>query len=498
MLLLRYTSPVRQGEVVGGRYMLQHLLGTGPRAMAEGLGVGRFSTLWAAKDLASGQQVVVKVVDAADAADAVSYTAGTREAALHAMAGRHPNIVPLLDAFEHRSAAGRHACMVLQREGSALDYVFAMWALESRLLRRTHNVQASRSLLPEGLPLLRSICRQLLQALHHLHSRGIVHMDLSLDNIIMDKPHAVVLGAKRRVGLGDYLKVGWVLAKAMHEVLLQKLRPAKSKPFKAGKEGDAAEHGTEEILQEEYNIFMLRTATFRLADFGRAVLVKPLAAQQGSLLEAAPPIHDPRKLSGPEAGTALMRLKRVVSAQGSKILLQPAPYELDGALAATDPCLRPPEEILGLPYATPAYDIWRLGCLLAELAMGYRMWDEKDLAGRREDYPRTKPYSDDALLLMEMQAWLGSPPRAFTRSSPRFRELYLPNDLLHLCAVYELKGSTLSIAAQVEKKNILRSITPDMTPVLQLQSMVMSMLAYDPAQRPSAGELLQHEFLQEE
>lgn len=53
----------------------------------------------------------------------------------------------------------------------------------------------------------------------------------------------------------------------------------------------------------------------------------------------------------------------------------------------------------------------------------------------------------------------------FTRSSPRFRELYLPNDLLHLCAVYELKGSTLSIAAQVEKKNILRSITPDMTPV---------------------------------
>ena len=34
--------------------------------------------------------------------------------------------------------------------------------------------------------------------------------------------------------------------------------------------------------------------------------------------------------------------------------------------------------------------------------------------------------------------------------------------------------------------------------VLQLQSMVMSMLAYDPAQRPSAGELLQHEFLQEE
>lgn len=34
-----------------------------------------------------------------EAGDAASYAAGTREAALHAMAGRHPNIVPLLDAL---------------------------------------------------------------------------------------------------------------------------------------------------------------------------------------------------------------------------------------------------------------------------------------------------------------------------------------------------------------------------------------------------------------
>jgi hypothetical protein len=62
-------------------------------------------------------------VQVTNATDAASYTAGTREAALHALAGRHVSVVPLLDAFEHRTAAGRHACMVLERQGSPLDYV---------------------------------------------------------------------------------------------------------------------------------------------------------------------------------------------------------------------------------------------------------------------------------------------------------------------------------------------------------------------------------------
>jgi serine/threonine protein kinase len=33
--------------------------------------------------------------------------------------------------------------------------------------------------------------------------------------------------------------------------------------------------------------------------------------------------------------------------------------------------------------------------------------------------------------------------------------------------------------------------------VNELQNFVMSMLAYDPAKRPSAAELLQHEFLKQ-
>jgi hypothetical protein len=58
-----------------------------------------------------------------EAGDAGSFASGTREAALHAAAGRHANIVSLLDAFEHRSKGGRHAVLVTEAAGTNLQLV---------------------------------------------------------------------------------------------------------------------------------------------------------------------------------------------------------------------------------------------------------------------------------------------------------------------------------------------------------------------------------------
>lgn len=55
-----------------------------------------------------------------EAGDSLSYSAGMREAALHAAAGRCPNIVGLTDAFEHRSSSGRHPVMVMEPCGTNL------------------------------------------------------------------------------------------------------------------------------------------------------------------------------------------------------------------------------------------------------------------------------------------------------------------------------------------------------------------------------------------
>jgi hypothetical protein len=57
----------KQGDCIGpshegqGRYKLLYKLGRGPAGQAEGLGDGRFVTVWAVRDRAADSQAVVKV-----------------------------------------------------------------------------------------------------------------------------------------------------------------------------------------------------------------------------------------------------------------------------------------------------------------------------------------------------------------------------------------------------------------------------------------------------
>jgi uncharacterized membrane protein YbaN (DUF454 family) len=53
----------------------------------------------------------------------------------------------------------------------------------------------------------------------------------------------------------------------------------------------------------------------------------------------------------------------------------------------------------------------------------------------------------------------------FARSSPRYKELYLSNELLGVSKAYELKPACLNIARQVEKYCMARRIQPDLKEV---------------------------------
>jgi hypothetical protein len=131
----------------------------------------------------------------------------------------------------------------------------------------------------------------------------------------------------------------------------------------------------------------LHRATFRLGDFGRAVLFDQLAAAPGTLLDAAPPLLPPHgptqqqissRQNAAAAAAAPPGVKQVAEYDDSdhSVRLQPALYTLDGQITMTDPYLRPPEVIaavfcvvLLLCKVVTLCSCWK-GCLLSH-AVGF-------------------------------------------------------------------------------------------------------------------------------
>eukprot|EP00775_Hariotina_reticulata_P007713 gene7713-7912_t len=376
----------KQGDCIGpghegqGRYKLLYKLGRGPGGQAEGLGDGRFVTVWAVQDRATDKQVVVKVVEAGDA---TSYTAGTREAALHAMSGRHSNIVPLLDAFEHRSGSGRHAALVTERCGSSLDFVVQAYSLGTALEQSGAGRQvamASAVELPQlqDARALRHIAKQTLQGLAHLHSRGIVHMDVSADNIVLDKLFA------------------W---------------------------------------------------------------------------------HNKHSLSG---------LLRNAWQDWSQWL---------GNLVRKDAA----QEVLGLEYVGPAYDVWHFGCLMFELATGVGLLDQFDYNGIMELIPKAarKYYGDNDCYLLEMTSVFGNLPKNLLHKSPLYKGFYMEQDDSLKVARY------VGVPGGVGGRSVPRLLKKECDglqeqEINQFGKFLVDVLEVDPDKRPTADKLLQHVWLQDD
>jgi eukaryotic-like serine/threonine-protein kinase len=140
----------REGSLLGARYRLERILGTGGMA-----------TVWLARDERLRRAVAAKIISDTLAADPNYLRRFRREARLAAGLS-HPNLVMLYDF------GGED-----ERPFLAMEYV------EGGNLADRLSAGTACALGPTRL------ARELLEALHHIHSAGIIHRDVKPANVLI-------------------------------------------------------------------------------------------------------------------------------------------------------------------------------------------------------------------------------------------------------------------------------------------------------------------------
>jgi serine/threonine-protein kinase len=154
---------------------------------------GGMGIVWHAWDLVQNEPVAIKAV-ANDLVNDPEFKRRIQDEAHRHQRLQHPNIVPILDVFE----ADGETCIAMKLiEGTSLDNF-----LESQVHKRLDT--------SEAIPIVRDI----LQALNYAHQQGIVHRDVKLSNVLLDKDNqallidfgiALAMGEERRTRTGQII-----------------------------------------------------------------------------------------------------------------------------------------------------------------------------------------------------------------------------------------------------------------------------------------------------
>jgi len=123
------------------------------------LGEGGFSTVWEAKS--NGRSCALKV----QKSDGRYYDVALDEARMLMMSASHPGVLEMVDA---PFIIEGHYCLMLPVCGANLLSLNASFGYQG---------------LP--IPVVRRLGKEMLQAVAHIHGRGVIHTDLKLENILL-------------------------------------------------------------------------------------------------------------------------------------------------------------------------------------------------------------------------------------------------------------------------------------------------------------------------
>eukprot|EP01062_Namystynia_karyoxenos_P066251 TRINITY_DN60214_c0_g1_i1.p1 TRINITY_DN60214_c0_g1~~TRINITY_DN60214_c0_g1_i1.p1 ORF type:complete len:901 (+),score=177.24 TRINITY_DN60214_c0_g1_i1:83-2704(+) len=145
---------------------------------------------------------------------------------------------------------------------------------------------------------------------------------------------------------------------------------------------------------------------------------------------------------------------------------------------------RAPEIVLGIDFG-PKTDIWSLACVVFEMVTGEFLFDPKTHSHVTDEISMDREH------LAEMAEVIGSPDPEWIRSCDgAYLSRYFDED-----GVFKPDPRRPSSLPPVDTAAVLQSHTRDRAETEQLQSFLTLALRWNPAERPSASELLQHPWL---
>ncbi|KAF2347379.1 Protein kinase domain [Trinorchestia longiramus] len=137
----------------------------------EVLGRGGCSVVRRCIEKETGQEFAAKIIDMSDATDSSILEATQREVQILRLVAGHPYIIELHDVFE--SSTFIFLVFELCKNGELFDYLTSVVTLSEKKTK--------------------TIMRQLMEALKHVHAKNIVHRDLKPENILLDDNYNVKL-----------------------------------------------------------------------------------------------------------------------------------------------------------------------------------------------------------------------------------------------------------------------------------------------------------------
>ncbi|ETS80605.1 hypothetical protein PFICI_08134 [Pestalotiopsis fici W106-1] len=153
--------PVHLGDILDGRYRILHKLGS-----------GGFSTTWLARDNVGYH--ALKILKAEETELSTELQTLERLARLQAVHPKDSHVRHLIDHFVVQGPNGQHDCLVTEVAGPSIYELYNVpghgYAAGARRLR---------------VDIARKIIRQVVEAVHFLHSLEICHGDLTPSNVLL-------------------------------------------------------------------------------------------------------------------------------------------------------------------------------------------------------------------------------------------------------------------------------------------------------------------------